>query len=149
MVDHFSKYTCAKWIIDKKSATVIMVLKSCLTTHQNPQMIQSDNEGEFSSRELKKFLLKHNIDQKFGPPYRPKYQEAVESLNKTIQKYLEMAKYHKKDKNDLEDCVNDFLIYYNNRKHSTTGIAPYVIMSFCEWSRIDLRSNYKNREDEK
>ena len=23
--------------------------------------------------------------------------------------------------------MNDFLIYYNNRKHSTTGIAPYVI----------------------
>ena len=39
-----------------------------------------------------------------------------------------MAKYHKKDKYDFEDSVNDFLIYYNNRKHSTTGIAPYVIM---------------------
>ena len=39
-----------------------------------------------------------------------------------------MSKYHKKDKYDLEDCVNHFLIYYNNRKHSTTGIAPYVIM---------------------
>ena len=24
--------------------------------------------------------------------------------------------------------MNYFLIYYNNRKHSTTGIAPYVIM---------------------
>ena len=39
-----------------------------------------------------------------------------------------MTKYHKKDKYDLDDCVNDFLIYYNNRKHSTTGIVPYVIM---------------------
>ena len=91
-------------------------------------MIQSDNGGKFSSREFKQFLLKQNIDQKFGPPYLPKCQEAVESLNKTIQKFLKMAKYHKKDKYDLEDCANDFLIYYyNNRKHSTTGIAPYVI----------------------
>ena len=24
--------------------------------------------------------------------------------------------------------MNDFLIYYNNRKHSTTEIDPYVIM---------------------
>ena len=54
-------------------------------------MIQSDSGGEFSSREFKQFLLKQNIDQKFGPPYRPKYQGAVESLNKTIQKFLEMA----------------------------------------------------------
>ena len=57
-------------------------------------MIQSDNGGEFSSREFKQFLLKQNIDQKFGPPYQPKCQGAVESLNKTIQKFLEMTKYH-------------------------------------------------------
>ena len=111
----------------KKSATVIKALKSCLVTHHNPQMIQNDNWGEFSSREFKQFLLKQNIDQKIGPPYRLKCQGAVESLNKTIQKFLEMAKYHKKDKYDLEDYVNDFLIYYN-RKHSTTGIASYAIM---------------------
>ena len=41
-------------------------------------MILSDNGGEFSSREFKQFLLKQNIDQKFGPPYRPKCQGAVE-----------------------------------------------------------------------
>ena len=111
-----------------QSATVIKSLKSCLTTHHNPQMIQNDNGGEFSSREFKQFLLKQNIDQKFGPPYRPRCQGAVESLNKTTQKFFEMAKYLKKDKYDLEDCVNDFLIYYNNRKRSTTGITPYVIM---------------------
>ena len=29
---------------------------------------------------------------------------------------------------DLKDFVNDFLIYYNNRKHSTTGIASYHVM---------------------
>ena len=39
-----------------------------------------------------------------------------------------MAKYHKKGKYDLENKVNGFLIYYNNRKYSATGIAPYVIM---------------------
>ena len=112
-------------------------------------MIHNDNRGEFSSRESKQFLLKQNIDQKFGPPYRPKCQETVESLNKTIQKFLEMAKYHKKDKYDLEDCVNDFLIYYNNRKHSTTGIAPYVIMRNVNDQEFYSESNYKNREDEK
>ena len=71
-------------------------------------MIHSDNGGEFSSRELKQFLLKHNIDQKCGPPYLPKCQGAVGSQNKTIQKFFEMDKYHKKDKYDLEDCANDF-----------------------------------------
>ena len=71
-------------------------------------MIQSENGGEFSSREFKQFLLKQNIDQKFGPPYRPKCQGVVESLNKTIQKFFEIAIYHKKGKYDLKDYVNDF-----------------------------------------
>ena len=71
-------------------------------------MIHSDNGGEFSSREFKQFLLKHNIDQKLGTPYRPKYQGVVGSQNKTIQKFFEMDKYHKKDKYDLKDCANDF-----------------------------------------
>ena len=128
MVDHFSKYARARWIPDKKSITVIKALKSCLTTHNKPRMIQSDNGGEFSSREFKQFLLKYNIEHKFGPPYRPKWQGAVESFNKTIQIFLEMAKYQYKENYDLEDSVNDFLIYYNNRKHSTTGIAPYHVM---------------------
>ena len=96
MVDNFSKYVWTKCIIDKKLTTVIKALKSCLTTHLNPWMIHSDNGGEFSSREFKQFLLKQNIDQKFGLPYRPKCQGAVESLNKSIQKFLEMSKYHKK-----------------------------------------------------
>ena len=91
-------------------------------------MIQSDNGGEFSSREFKQFLLKYNIEHKFGPPYRPKWQGAVESFDKTIQIFLEMAKYQYKENYDLEDSVNDFLIYYNNRKHSTTGITPYHVM---------------------
>ena len=62
MVDHFSKCTWTKYITNKKSATVIKELKSCLTTHHNPQMIHSDNGGEFSSRKFKQFLLKQNID---------------------------------------------------------------------------------------
>ena len=82
-------------------------------------MIQSDNGGEFSSREFKQFLLKYNVEHKFGLPYRPKLQVAVESFNRTIQVFLEMAKYQLKENYDFEDSINDFLIYYNNRKHST------------------------------
>ena len=39
-----------------------------------------------------------------------------------------MAKYQLKENYDLEEFVNDFLIYYNNRKHRTAGIDPYHVM---------------------
>ena len=84
MVDHFSKYGWAKWIIDKKSSTIIKTLKSWLATHNKPEMIQSDNGPEFTSREFKHFLAKLNINQNFGMPYNPKSQGVVESFNNTV-----------------------------------------------------------------
>ena len=71
MVDHFSKFGWVRCISDKTSHKVIKALKSCLTTHHKPQMIQSDSGPEFTSREFKNLLIEHNIEQKFGPPYRP------------------------------------------------------------------------------
>ena len=36
--------------------------------------------------------------------------------------------YHKKKSFDLEDSVNEFLYYYNNKKHSTTNMNPFNVM---------------------
>ena len=63
-------------------------------------MIQSNNGGEFSSRKFMQFLLKYNVEHKFGPPYRSKWQGAVKSFNKTIQVFLDMAKYQLKENYD-------------------------------------------------
>ena len=65
MVYHFSKYGWARWIIDKKSSTVIKALKSWLATHNKPEMIQSDNEPEFTRGEFKQFLIKPKHKSKF------------------------------------------------------------------------------------
>ena len=149
MVNHFSKYAWARWITDKKSIMVIKALKSCLTTHNKPRLIQSYNGSEFSSREFKQFLLKYNVKHKFGPPYRTKWQGAVESFNRTIQVFLEMAKYQLKENYDLEDFVNDFLIYYNNRKHSTTGIAPYHVMRNVDDEHLNSMVKLKTEKSER
>ena len=71
MFDHFSKFGWVRCISDKTSHKVIKALKSCLATHHKPQMIESDNGTEFTSREFKNFLIEQNIEQKFSPPYRP------------------------------------------------------------------------------
>ena len=90
--------------------------------------MQSDNGPEFTSREFNNFLIEQNNEQKFGPPYRPQWQGAVESFNKTVQKFLEMAWYQQASKFDMEESVSDFLYYYNGRKHSTTGVTPFEVM---------------------
>ena len=53
MVDDFSKYGWARWIVDKTSQTTIKALKNWLVTHNKPDIIQSDNGKEFTSREFR------------------------------------------------------------------------------------------------
>ena len=71
-------------------------MKSLFATHNKPEIIQSDNEKEFTSKEFKQFLAKLNIQQIFRMLSYPNFHKAVESFNKTIQIFLESAKYHKK-----------------------------------------------------
>ena len=42
------------------------------------------------------------------------------------------AKDHQKDRYNLEESINDFLIYYNDREHSTTKVAPFRVMMNIE-----------------
>ena len=58
----------------------------------------------------------------------PKHQGAVEAFNRTVQDFLTMAKDHQREKYNIEECLSDFLIYYNNRVHSKTKVSPYVSM---------------------
>ena len=60
-----------------------------------------------------------------------------------------MAKYQLKENYDLEDFVNDFLIYYNNRKHSTTGIAPYHVMRNVDDEHLISKVKLKTEKSER
>ena len=61
----------------------------------------------------------------YGVPYNPQHQGAVEAFNRTAQDFLALARDHQEDSYNLEDSISDFLLYYNNRKHSTTKVASY------------------------
>ena len=56
-------------------------------------------------------------------PYNPQHQGAVEAFNRTVQDFLTMAKDHQREKYNIEECLIDFLIYYNDRVHITTKLA--------------------------
>ena len=51
-----------------------------------------------------------------------------EAFNRTVQDFLTLARDHQGDSYSLEDSISDFLLYYNNRKHSTTKVAHYKAM---------------------
>ena len=56
--------------------------------------------------------------------------------------------YQLKENYDLEDFVNDFLIYYN-RKHSTTGITPYHVIRNIDDEHLISKVKLKTEKSER
>ena len=131
-MDHFTKYG---WIIslnDKKAETILRAFKKCVTTHNIPDWLQTDNGREFKNNILEKICESKGIARIYGVPYNPQHQGAVEAFNRTVQNFLTSAKDHQKDRYNLEESINDFLIYYNDREHSTIKVAHFKAMMNIE-----------------
>ena len=93
-----------------------------------PKILQSDNGGEFKNSILDQYLSKINVRHIFGSPYHPQSQGSVEAYNRTIQDFLVSAKDAMGKKFDLKDAINEFLVYFYGRVHSTTGYAPREVV---------------------
>ena len=96
-------------------------------------MLHTDNEKEFVNELLTNWLEKRNIKHILRGKYHPQSQRAVESFNKTIQKFLNEAYTNSMFNGDeewsLSLIISDFLHYYNSKRvHSTTKMIPREIL---------------------
>ena len=104
-------------------------------------MLHTDNGKEFVNNTLSSWLENRGVRHVLGGKYHPQSQGAVESFNKTIQRFLNEAFTNsifnwEENKWSLPLMIIDFLFYYNNKcKHSTTKMTPREVLF-----------NYKNKE---
>ena len=94
-----------------------------------PKILHSDNGAEFKNKLIKSYWECKWINFVNGTPWHPQSQEAIEAFNKTVQNFLILAKDVQKDKFNLENSIADYLMYYNQRKHTTMKHSPIEIMS--------------------
>ena len=132
IVNHFSKYGFAYAISDKK-AEIRRNYMALAFVIGEPQMLHTDNEKEFVNELLTNWFKKRNIKHILGGKYHPQSQGAIESSNKTIQKFLNEASINTMFNGDeewsLPPMVSDFLHYYNSKKvHSITKMIPREIL---------------------
>ena len=81
-------------------------------------------------------LKENNIDHITGGPYNPQHQGAVEVFNKTIQDILISTKDHQGEFFCLVDSIKDFLIYYNDRSHSTTQMRSFKLITNMNYEKL-------------
>ena len=110
-----------------------------------PMILHTDNGAEFKNKLIKSYWEGKGINFVNGTPGYLQSQGAIEAFNKTVQHFLILAKDAQKDKFNLEHSIADFLMYYNQRKHTTTKHSPIEIMSNVNDEKLldEVRENIK------
>ena len=78
--DHFNKYSKCYLIDNKKTETVIEKFMDYINIVGKPEIIHTDNGGEFSSKLFTNFCQDNNIKIIHGVIRHPQSQGAVEKL---------------------------------------------------------------------
>ena len=99
-----------------------MGIKSFIEEVEKPQILQSDNRGEFGSTIIKKFLKEEGIIYIKSSPHHPKTNCIAEEFNKNIINKLEYILIDDNNFFDLKLNLNKVTEIYNNIVHASTKI---------------------------
>ncbi len=126
IVDHFSKFAWARGLKNKSAASVAFALQDLILQEGAPERLASDNGGEFDNALIAQLCAESGIQQRFGDPYTPKSQGAVERFNGTLKNKIN--RYLADHSSMMYIDKLQFIVFsYNSQKHSTTGEKPFVL----------------------
>ena len=123
-IDLFSRKADAEVITSKSALNVLNALKKIIERNKKPHKIQTDQGSEFFNQLFKTFC-KDNSIKHFRITTDLK-ASVIKRFNRTFQSFFYKYKLHypKKSNKELTRLV---IKNYNNRVHSTTGVAPITI----------------------
>ena len=123
-IDLCSRFGFAVPIRNKTANTVARAFESGVLANSVliPKTVLSDNDPEFKSKLFQGMLNKYDISQEFSIPYRPKSNEMVERLNRTICERL--AAVVDGDYRHWDTFLPKVMVQYNRTVHGETNRTP-------------------------
>ncbi len=112
VVDKYSKWIEIRHLSRTSTTSVVNRLKEVFTSHGIPELVQSDNGPQFSSREYHSFASNYGFGVTTSSPHFHQANGAAESAVKVAKRILSQAD------------PSLALLNYRNTPHSTTGISP-------------------------
>lgn len=120
VIDSLSKYAWAIPIKDKSGDSVTGAFKTIFKTRK-PRKLRTDRGKEFLNHKVQNLLKQHNI--LFFTSNNDTKSAIVERWNRTLMTKLWRYFTASKEKKYI-DVLPHIVHSYNNKKHSTTGVAP-------------------------
>jgi hypothetical protein len=126
IIDNFSKYAYAVAMKQKTADEVQLNLDKILNAiNKTPKKILMDNGLEFKNKKIIDFLKGRNIEPRFGSPYHPETQGAVERFNGTLMgKLKKMTSFGKEC---WKENLNNSVEAYNLSFSRVIGTSPYEL----------------------
>ena len=123
VVDSHSKWLEVIPVPSTTSETTIRKLQSIFATHGLPEMLVSDNGTAFTSAAFQEFVKQNEIRHITSAPYHPATNWLAERAVQTFKSALKQS-----GGSNIEAHLLQFLARYRITPHSTTGVAPAVLL---------------------
>ena len=142
VIDYFSRYVFAASLPNKESSTIIEAFKYIFDnqSHCYCKILQSDNGGEFISKEFKSFCETNKMELVFNKTYSPTGNGLIENFNKYLRKLINETFVRHNNLNwvnSLDDCLYN----RNHTKHSHIKMLPAEV-----WKPTNIKPDKKKRE---
>lgn len=149
MVDARTKWIEVSQVPSTAANHTISRLTDVFARFGLPRQIVSDNGPPFTSSEFSQFLRSNGVEHLFSAPYHPASNGAAENAVKTIKKVIKKAM---REHLDVTLSINNFLLYYRNTEHCTTGETPALLMcgrrlrTKLDALKPDITANVRNAQ---
>ena len=136
MIDHCTGWAEAFPLKDKTNRSVWEAFTNLfLPRHGVPEVIISDNGGEFTAIEWERYLQQLGVDHRHTTPVHPQSNGRTERFNRTLKSMLE--KLVNNNTATWEDRLGDALLAYRTSVSTVHGHTPFYLM-YGRRSRMPL-----------
>lgn len=126
IIDYFSRFTEVIIMRQITAGLTVKALHETFCRFGMPESIKSDNGPQFISIELRDFCKQFGIEHRKTTPYWPQANGEVERINRSIGKRLKISQ--ETSGSDWQWDLRTFVLMHNSTPHSTTGVAPSILM---------------------
>ena len=136
LVDAYSKYPEVIQMRSTTAEATVRVLREIFSRHGLCEILVTDNGPQFTSNEFADFCATNGILHRTSSTYKPSTNGQAERVVQVLKSALRQAEVQKQD---VETVLQKYLFSYRITPHSTTGIAPSVLLMGRKLrTRLDL-----------
>jgi transposase InsO family protein len=125
VIDEMSRFPVVEEVKTTAAEHVCPALERIFGLLGTPSSIKSDNGPPFNGQKFSNFCLHHNIRHRKITPEHPQANGCAERFMASVARAIRIAA---EEKRDWRVALNDLLRAYRAAPHSTTGVAPNLLM---------------------